>query len=86
MYAPLALPLHTIAPLIESLVILHNFCIDNDDTRAAPITHTSLISLAQTGRCVREVGREEVELVESSNHGRPVSLLGDGHNVADAEH
>ena len=35
---------------------------------------------------MREVGGEEVELVESGEHGRSVSLLGQGHHVADAEH
>ena len=83
--APLTVPLHKIAPLVESLIRLHNFCIDEDDTCLAPIKSQSLISLGQTVRCSRLVGGEDAERVEIGDDGRPASLLGHGHHFVDAE-
>ena len=73
--APLTVPLHKIAPLVESLIILHNLCIDEDDTCLAPIKSQSLISLGQTVRCSRLVGGENTELVELGNNGQHVVQL-----------
>ena len=82
--APLAIPLPKVAPLVESLVRLHNFCIDESDSVLPSIQSNSLASLTRTVRYSRAVGHDDSDLVHIGADGRPVPLLGHGHHFADS--
>ena len=85
--APLTVPLLRIAPLIESLIRLHNFCINEQDTVIASVRNRSKNHLTKTVNWARsDVGGEDTELVVIGADGRPSALLGHGHHFSDAVH
>jgi len=81
------MPLPKVVPLVESLIRLHNFCIDENDRGIASLQGKNLNNLTDTVRYSRVNERStDAELVRIGADGRPSSLLGHGHHFADAPH
>jgi len=86
--APLTIPLPKVAPLVESLVRLHNFCIDENELDVIEVRSKSYANLDRNVRLARQVaggGCVTSSVVDFDDDGRPVSLLGHGHHFTDAE-
>ena len=86
--APLTVPLPKVAPLVlESLISLHNYCIDENETDSIEIrSRNYATNLDRTVHLSREVGGGRgSSMVDFDDDGRPVSLLGHGHHFTDAE-
>jgi hypothetical protein len=84
--APLTVPLPKVAPLVESLIRLHNYCIDENETDSIEIRSRNYANLDRTVHLSREVGGgRDSSMVDFDDDGRPVSLLGHGHHFTDAE-
>ena len=81
--APLTIPLPKVAPLIESLVRLHNFCIDESDVALLPVRSKNTDNLVRTVGWSKQFG-DDYELTQVGENGRPTALLGNGHHFADA--
>ena len=73
------------APLVESLVRLHNFCIDKNDNGVISIQEKSVHNLKRTVWFSKLTGGDDAKLVNIDVNGRPSSLLGHGHHFTDAE-
>ena len=84
LHAPLVVPLPKVAPLVNALIRLHNFCIDENDKAVASLQKKCLVSLTNNVSYSRHLGGEDAELVKIGADGRPTSLLGHGHHFRDA--
>ena len=87
--APLIVPIPRIAPLVEVLICLHNFCIDQGDVKIASVRGRSEDHLTNVVRWVKTDsghGGADSELVHIGPDGRPSALLGHGHHFRDAIH
>ena len=73
------------APLVESLVQLHNFCIEKHDNGVILIQEKSVQNLQRTVWFSKLTGGDDAELDNININGRPTSLLGHGHHFANAE-
>ena len=86
--APLMVPLPRIAPLMEALIRLHNFCINEGDVKIAAVRGRSEDHLANVVKWVKNtngnIGGADSELVHIGPDGRPSALLGHGHHFRDA--
>ena len=72
-------------PLVESLIRLHNFCIDmredsNDDVMSRNRTNISY----NAGHSMINLVGADASVVEFDNIGCPTSLIGHGHHFNDA--
>ena len=83
--APLTVPTPKVAPLVESLVRLHNYCIDEDELEVVEVRSKNYDNLQRNVRLSRNVAGSDFEVAQFDEDGRPVSLLGHGHHFADAE-
>ena len=73
--ASLAVPLQKLAPLVESLMRLHNLCIDKNDNGVISIQEKSVQNLKRTIRFSKVTGCKDAELVNIDINGRPVLEL-----------
>ena len=85
MRAPLTIPLLKVAPLIETLIRLRIFCIDEKQQDVFEILEANEFSL-QSNVCVAQKfgGKNSDYSVVGLLNGRPKDLLGHGHHFADA--
>lgn len=83
--APLTVPLPKVAPMMESLVRLHNYCINEKEVSIASIQDVNYRNLNRNVRLSRQSGITESDIVEFDDAGRPTSLLNHGHHFLDAE-
>ena len=87
--APLTVPLPKIAPLVEALIRLHNFCINQEDIKIASVrgrTEDHLARMVRWAKSDNGHGGADSELVNIGPDGRPSALLGHGHHFCDAIH
>ena len=84
--APLTIPIQKVAPLIESLVRLHNFCINENETMLLSLESRNADNLKRNVLYSQEFhsGRD-AEFVEIDNEGRPASMIGNCSHFSDAE-
>jgi hypothetical protein len=71
--APLALPLQKVGPLVESLVRLHNFCIDQNDNGVISVQDANVQYLKRAVKYSQLSGSDDSELVNIDASGRPTS-------------
>ena len=84
--APLIIPLAKVGPLVEALLRLHNFCIDQSELSVFDVPKLNNNNLAGNVAVSQLFGNaSDSEVAHLDVHGRPVSLLGHGHHFADAE-
>ena len=83
--APLTIPIMKVAPLLESLVRLHNFCINKNEYLVTSLHDRNSRHLEFTASISRHIGGQDASVVDIDEYGRPKSLLGLGHHFADAE-
>ena len=86
--APLVVPHQKVSPLIESLVHLHNFCIDeNTDTSSEAIEDVEDNNIAHLKRNIHVSSllfdSGDQNIVDLDSAGRPTSLLDYGHHFID---
>ena len=82
--APLAMLLPNIAPLVQSLIRLYNFCIEESNTGMAPVQSKVVESLVRNVKHSWNTGSTDFDLVTIGKDGRPTSLLGQDHHFAGA--
>lgn len=83
--APLLCPIAKVPPLVESLLRLHNFCIDQGERKNADVLAKNRINiLCSAGHSRINCVGEDASVVEFDHMGRPTSLLGHGQHFADA--
>ena len=83
--APLAIPTQKVAPLMESLVRLHNYCINENELDAIDVRSATYKNLQRNVYYSRQLGGMDQGVVSFDEAGRPVSILGHGHHFADAD-
>ena len=83
--APLNIPLPKVPPLIESLIRLHNFCIDEKEINIITVENKNRNNLQRNVKIARKKDGGNSRLVDIDEEGRPVSLLGHGHHFKDTE-
>ncbi|KAL7535942.1 hypothetical protein ACHAWF_005314 [Thalassiosira exigua] len=84
--APLTIPIQKVAPLVEALVRLHNYCIDeNEHNLLEPRSKVVAYLEASVSSC-KDLSGKDSELVGLDAKGAPSSLLGEGQHFGDAEH
>ena len=81
--APLTIPLQRVAPLIESLVRLHNFCINESEVQIDGLQARNVKNLHCNVWYSRQDGSADTNIVEFDGVGRPLSLLGHGQHFLD---
>ena len=83
--APLLFPIAKVPPLVESLIRLHNFCIDQGEKKSSDVLakNRTNISCNAEHSMINFVG-EDASVVEFDHMGRPTSLLGHGQHFVDA--
>ena len=80
------IPLAKVGPLVEALLRLHNFCIDQSELSVFDVPKLNNNNLAGNVAVSQLFGNaSDSEIAHLDVHGRPVSLLGHGHHFADAE-
>ncbi len=86
LHAPLIIPLAKVGPLVEALLRLHIFCIDQNELSVFDVPKINKSNLAGNVEISQLFGNaSDAEIVDLDVHGHPVSLLGHGHHFADAE-
>ena len=83
--APLTIPIPKVAPMMESLIRLHNYCINESEDTIVAIQDRNSRNLHRNVRISRELGGSDSCLVDFDDVGRPTSLLNHGHHFLDAE-
>jgi len=84
--APLIIPLAKVGPLVEALIRLHNFCIDQNELSVFDVPNINNNNLTGNVAVSQLFGNSsDSEVAHLDVHGRPVSLLGHGHHFLDAE-
>ena len=82
--APLTIPLPKVAPLVECLVRLHNYCIDEKELHIGSVQSENLINLTKNVRMARASGSKDDVMVSLDTEHCPVELLNNGHHFNDA--
>ena len=84
--APLIIPLAKVGPLVETLIRLHNFCIDQNELSVFDVPKSNNDNVAGNVAVSQLFGNaSDSEVAQLDVLGRPDSLLGHGHHFADAE-
>jgi len=83
--APLNIPLQKVPPLIESLIRLHNFCIDENEIKIITVENKNRNNLQRNVKIAQKKDGGNSRLVDIDEEGRPVSLLGHGHHFKDTK-
>ena len=83
--APLVCPIAKVPPLVEALIRLHNFCIDEGEKKNPDVRRKNRNKIQRNAENspINPVG-EDACVVELDELGRPTSLLGHGHHFTDA--
>ena len=84
LHAPLVIPLQKVAPLVESLIRLHNFCIDENEDNIISVPKKNVDHLFRNVKYSKKDGGVDNSLVDFDEEGRPISLMDHGPNFADA--
>ena len=83
--APLLCPIAKVPPLVESLIRLHNFCIDmREDSNYDVMSRNRTNISYNAGHSMINLVGADASVVEFDNIGRPISLIGLGHHFNDA--
>ena len=85
--ASLLCPIAKVPPLVESLIRLHNFCIDmREDSNCDVMSRNRTNISYNAGHSKINLVGADASVVEFDNIGRPTSLIGHGHHFNDAPH
>ena len=83
--APLLCPIAKVPPLVESLIRLHNFCIDMRESSNYDVMSRNRTNISyNTGHSMINLVGVDASVVEFDNIGCPTSLIGHGHHFNDA--
>ena len=83
--APLLCPIAKVPPLVESLIRLHNFCIDQGERKNTDVLAKNRTNISRNaGHSMINFVGEDASVVEFDHMGRPTSLLGHGQHFIDA--
>ena len=83
--APLLCPIAKVPPLVESLIRLHNFCIDMRESSNYDVMSRNRTNISyNAGHSMINLVGADASVVEFDNIGRPTSLIGHGHHFNDA--
>ena len=83
--APLVCPIAKVPPLVEALIRLHNFCIDQGEKKNYDVQRRNRNKIMRNAEhSSRNPVGEDAGVVELDELGRPTSLLGHGHHFTDA--
>ncbi len=75
-----------VGPLVEALLQIHNFCIDQNELSVFDVPKRNTSNLSGNYEISQLFGSVSVaEIVDLDVHGCPISLLGHCHHFADAE-
>ena len=84
MQAPLTLPLPKVAPLVKSIVRLHNFYINKKELEISNVIDRSVYNIHCNVRYARHLGGKDSSMVDLDDKGRPVEALRHGYYFYDA--
>ena len=82
--APLTIPITKVAALVETLIRLHNFCIDEQENVVSSVVDVNVRNLHHNVHISREIGGRDAAVVDLDSLGRPTTMLGHGHHFHDA--
>ena len=73
-----------ISALTETLVCLHNFCINKQENKIMSVQERDMCNLRKNVAISREIGGHDVSVVDLDNLGRPTEMLRLGHHFHNA--
>ncbi|KAL7549984.1 hypothetical protein ACHAWF_013242 [Thalassiosira exigua] len=82
--APLTIPIEKVAPMMESLIRLHNFCINEGEAEVRTLQTKNVAYLEDTVSYAQKWAGKESDMVGVDEEGRPTSGLDECNHFADA--